>query len=104
MNKIQIKLMIRQRKTYTSRKWGLGGGGRGGGSVGEDFFFFFSFLFSSPNLCVLCFRTTELRRRAVGLGVGRDWGGGGVWDGGSGGGGGTKHENAKNILNKIMQT
>ena len=88
MNKIQIKLMIRQRKTYTSRKWGLGGGGRGGGSVGEDFFFFFSFLFSSPNLCVLCFRTTELRRRAVGLGVGRDWGGGGVWDGGSGGGGG----------------
>ena len=90
MNKIQIKLMIRQRKTYTSRNWGLGegeGGGEGG-SVGEDFFlFFFSSFFSSPNLCVLCFRTTELRRRAVGLGVGRDWGGGGVWDGGSGGGG-----------------
>ena len=88
MNKIQIKLMIRQRKTYTSRNWGLGegeGGGEGG-SVGEDFSLFF-FFFSSPNLCVLCFRTTELRRRAVGLGVGRDWGGGGVWDGWSGGGG-----------------
>ena len=61
--------------------------GWGGGVQLVKIFFFFFFSFSSPNLCVLCSQTTELGRRAVGLGVGRDWGGGGVWDGGMGGGG-----------------
>ena len=82
MNKIQIKLMIRQRKTYASRKWGLGG------SVGEDFFFFLFFLppaFVCFALTLLSWEEEQWGWMCGGMGVvvGR-WGGGmGVGGGGN---------------------